>query len=321
VDYAPDGGADAVAEINAGAPDIVHARTTTVAEGVPLLHALTARFAAPAVEVARWWRPDLLIHSQIFGVGPLVATALDIPAVEHGFGLLRTGTIHEQLLDYGPAVYARHGVHRLAERRAIDVAPPSVVPGEPNAWPVRFIAHNGTALLPGWLRGRPQRPRVAVTLGTAGMGPDPRDLAGWIFSVAPRVEAEFVLLLGPEVAPHELGEPPANVRLAAWVPLAPLLATCAAVVHHGGGVTILNAFDAGVPQLCLPTVAPNYMQSAAVQERGAGLVADPSKLDLPLLELLLGGPELRAQAAAVRAEMRLLPAPSEMVDSLAALVS
>ena len=48
-------------------------------------------------------------------------------------------------------------------------------------------------------------------------------------------------------------EMPANVRSVGPVPLHLLLPTCDAIIHQGGGGTLMTALVSGLPQLVVPT--------------------------------------------------------------------
>ncbi|EWM15941.1 nucleotide disphospho-sugar-binding domain-containing protein [Kutzneria sp. 744] len=284
--------------------------------GVRLFVPMSEAVADAVVELADEWRPDLVLHSPMEGAGPLAAAKLGIPAVEQSFGLsspLDRGTqFAEALAD----TYRRHGADGPPERHVhLDVAPRSVQP-EQDGWPMRYVPFNGGGQLPGWLTAaRPGRPRIAVTLGTVapmmtGIGPVAR-----IAALAEKIDAEFVVALG-NADTSSLGELPDNVRLAGYVPLGPLLATSAAVIHHGGAGTTLTALDAGVPQIIVPQGADGPFNAAAVAAAGSGLNVTDEELDAQLVERLLTEEPLRDAAGRIRAEMHAMPSPSSVADRL-----
>ncbi|GDY32293.1 nucleotide disphospho-sugar-binding domain-containing protein [Gandjariella thermophila] len=282
---------------------------------------IASHLADGVVEAAEDWRPDLVVYSQFQGTGPLAAAKLGVPAVGHGFGFARAEDalplLHEHMTD----AYDRHGVAAPPRRHAtIDVAPPSMLGGEPHGWSMRYVPYNGGAVLPEWLVRPAERPRIAVTLGTvvprmSGLGPVER-----IVAAARHVDAEFVLALG-NTDTGALGELPDNVRPVGWTPLGALLRTCAAAVHHGGAGTTLTVLDAGVPQLVVPDGADRYINAHAVTERGAGLTAEADAVDPDLLGELLGNDKLRRATAEVRAEMAAMPAPAALVPRLETLAA
>jgi UDP:flavonoid glycosyltransferase YjiC (YdhE family) len=100
------------------------------------------------------------------------------------------------------------------------------------------------------------------------------------------------------------------------VPLGPLLATSAGVVHHGGAGTTLTALDAGVPQIVVPQGADGPVNAAAVADAGCGLNVTDEELDAQLVERLLTEESLRVAAERIRAEMHAMPSPAEIADRL-----
>ncbi len=90
-------------------------------------------------------------------------------------------------------VFARHGADGLPERRqSIDIAPPSMLTEPPEGWSMRFLPYNGGAVLPDWVRTRPEQPRIAVSLGTIS----PLAAIGPLVEMAEQMDAEFVLAIG-----------------------------------------------------------------------------------------------------------------------------
>jgi UDP:flavonoid glycosyltransferase YjiC (YdhE family) len=323
VDFAPGDAETAAAmpRLVAENPHIAWARIRSVEDGWSVMAETAKVFAAPMIAVAERWQPDLIIHSQLQGAGMLAGATLGVPTVEHGFGLLRTGAFHDRLKEFIPEEFARHGVAGPpACRVVIDVAPPSVVAAHNGAWQMRFVPYNGGGVLPEWLRDLPDRPRIAVTVGTAGLAPDAGQFIGRILAAAADVDAEFIVL-GNITGRAGTQRAPANVRIQpAWVPLRELLDRCSAVIHHGGGGSMMTAFDAGIPQLSVPAAAPNYLQSVAMQDRGVGFWTDLDAIDAAAVERLLRDEKLREAASEVRAEMAAMPAPAAIVPRLTDLV-
>jgi UDP:flavonoid glycosyltransferase YjiC (YdhE family) len=324
IDFDPRGACPSLAQINATRPDIVAARATHVADGLPLLIEATRQYADQMIAVSERWRPDLIVHSQLQGGGLLAAAKLGIPAVEHGSSLLRTGDFYERLAELISATFTAHGLTGLpACRAALDVAPPSMATEQPGAWRMRYIPFNGGGWLPGEFFAQPSRPRIAVTIGTNIMAPNMARLLSRTIAAARGVDAEFVILLsGIDDATCHSGEMPTNARIVRdWLPLRPLLETCHTIVHHGGAGSILAALDAGVTQLIVPSGAPNFLQSDAVRERGVGVTLDVEEVDAATVESVLTDEKLRTAAAEVREEMAQLPPPYAVVPQLGDLAT
>ncbi|AHH94847.1 nucleotide disphospho-sugar-binding domain-containing protein [Kutzneria albida] len=265
------------------------------------------------------WRPDVLLHEETLLIGSAVAIGAGVPSVAHGLGLAHGLAEVDTLFEPQLPLFSRFGVHGLPEPTAvIDLSPPSMgsVPG---GWPMRYVPYNGPGMLPEWLLDNGDRPRVAVTLGTfnpylTGVGPAAR-----VVELAAELDAEFVLALG-SVDTSSLGPLPPNVRISGWVPLHALLATCSAVIHHGGTGTTMTALDAGLPQLIMPADADQPLNAEAGFRRGLALVSRCEQLGAKQVGDLLRDPDLRRAAAEVRAEMHAMPAPGEVAQRILGLV-
>jgi UDP:flavonoid glycosyltransferase YjiC (YdhE family) len=293
---------------------------------IPVFAEICDAMAEGTVRVARRWRPDLVIHTLEQGVGPLVAAKLGVPAVIHGFGLATPIRTVNAIAAAMSATYERHGVTAAPEIAAvIDPAPPSMrigfdvdAPGLPDWWGMRFVPYCGGIELPDWLAVAPDRPRVAVTLGTTnpsftGVTPLRR-----VIDAAADLDAEFVLALG-DADPTPLGTLPDNVRACGWIPLNVLLRTSVAQIHHGGGGSVLVALRAGVPQLILPQGNDHFYNAAALADAGAGLTSADEDVDVALLRNLLSDDKLRRKNAEISEEMAALPSPAVIAERLASL--
>ncbi len=277
--------------------------------------------------VARDWRADVIVHNPDAAAAPIAAAALRLPAVFLGIGLAQTpetarARLYSQMID----ACERLRVDAVPPSAAwIDVAPPSVRPADADRWPMRYVPYNGTGVLDTSTLRAPDRPLIAVTLGTVvpllhGFRP-----LKAILRAAPEVDADFLVTL--DVAPPDetgvhqrgFGQFPPNVGQTHWVPFDALFARCAAVVHHGGAGTTLTALHAGLPQLLLPQGSDHFYNGAMLARRGAGLVTEGPDLDVGLLRQLIAADGLRAAAAEVRAEMMDMPAPNDVAAKVAAL--
>jgi UDP:flavonoid glycosyltransferase YjiC (YdhE family) len=270
-----------------------------------------------AVACAEAWRPDVVVHERMAPFGRLVAGVLDVPCVRHDLGIER-GALAGQLRHLSAAL-ARHGVPDLVDDSPwIDIAPPSLAPAGRDGWLMRPVPYSGGGVLTDWAVHPPERPRVAVTVGTlVGKRPDGIGLLNRIIALAPQVDAEFVIAIDPYDRP-KLGDLPPNVRADGWLPLNTLLPTCTAIVHHGGSGTTYAAIDAGVPQLLLPDdgASDRPINAAAVVARGIGLAGPPDAVDADLLRQLIADDRLRAATA----EMAAMASPAELLTRVEAMV-
>nr|WLE93517.1 UDP-glucosyl transferase [Streptomyces sp.] len=270
------------------------------------------------MNLAQRWRPDLVVHTPMDGAGPLVAAKLGIPSVLHGINFGMPIDMSRSVYERMGQEYERFGVVPGSPSASIDVAPPSMRSSYSHGWPMRFLPYNGGALMPEWLYTPPKKPRVTVTLGSVipqmlGSGALRQFVEG-----AGDIDAEFVLTIG-SVNPSELRGLPKNIRLVKWVPLNALLATSDAVIHHGGAGTTLTVIDAGLPQIVLPQSDDQFLNAGAVNKRGLGTVVRPGELDAGQVRELLADTAMRAAAQEVAAEVRALPAATEVVPKIVAL--
>ncbi|WP_461073014.1 nucleotide disphospho-sugar-binding domain-containing protein, partial [Streptomyces pseudoechinosporeus] len=293
--------------------------------GVEFLAELFGRVSGVEVdgvlEVARSYRPDLIVHSAAQGAGALAASALDIPCVELPLGPADSdprlaGLLREAM----KGDYARHGITGTPRRTVrINTVPQRLAPLLPGGerpeheWTMRYVPYNGGGVLPDWLARPAGRPRIAVTLGSIGAQWGGITVLAPLIAAAGRVDAEFVLTLGGGDV-ELLGELPKNVRTVEWVPLAPLLETCAGIIHHAGSGTLLTALTLGVPQCVIPDGAYQKANTELLVGSGAGFAVAPDELGAEECRRLLEGAELRTAAEGVRDELRrTMPSPASLV--------
>ena len=286
-------------------------------EQLPLaakLFATAAELTADGlVDVARAWRPEVIVHSEWQLAGPLAAAVLGVPAVRHptvfARGLERMPRLQRP---YFAPVLARHGVDVLPEPALeLDLCPPSMNSGRPAGQLLRPVPYNGGATVGADLLAASDRPLICVSLGTVVPTLSGPDAVRGTLDVLADVDADVVLAI--KDVPPEL---PDNVRAAGWLPLSILLGQCALVVHHGGAGTTLTALAAGVPQVIVPRYADHFLNAAAVTERGAGSTAQPRQVSAALIEDALNQPGPRKIAAEIRQEIATMPSPADLVDAL-----
>ncbi|SCG51201.1 UDP:flavonoid glycosyltransferase YjiC, YdhE family [Micromonospora rifamycinica] len=307
----------------------------------PLEPAITAdggvvRFADALLDdlvgFGRAWRPDLMVWEPFNLAAPVAAAALGVPGVLHLWGPDSSVTLRldpESVL--GPLA-GRFGLAAsdvsLTGALTLDpVPPPMQVPTARPGRPVRFVPYNGPAVLPSWLHGPADRPRVCVTAGTmmAGVGLDDRlGLARVIRAVA-GLDVEVVVLVEP-AQQARLGPLPDNVRLVdAPLALRLVLPTCAALVQQGGAGSTMTALGLGVPQLVLPQVSDQHFNAERLAVTGAGTWLSPARADDDTLRALvgelIGDGHWRESAALMRDRVHAMPTPAEVVPALVALAA
>ncbi|MEV2218178.1 nucleotide disphospho-sugar-binding domain-containing protein [Streptomyces sp. NPDC050997] len=295
-----------------------------VNSAVELFGELSDLIAPGAVSLARGWRPEVVVSTDIQGSGPLIASLLSVPLVpiSHLFALVPD--MVERLRSTMAATYDAYdisGSPRLVQ--PVRTTPLSMNAQRSDHLLMRHIPYNGSYLdvgsLPDWLLREPRRRRVLVTLGTfvpkyGGLAVLP-DLMAQLSAV----DAEFVFALG-DVDQEQIPPAPSNVRFEGWLPLNAVLGSCSAVVHHGGSGTTLAALSAGVPQIILAHGADQHFNAHAVATRGLGVAADKTQLTAELIAETLASSELAKTAAEVRDEISAMPAPREIAAKLEDIV-
>ncbi|ASW54617.1 nucleotide disphospho-sugar-binding domain-containing protein [Plantactinospora sp. KBS50] len=233
---------------------------------------------AAALDHARRFRPDLVLHDRLSADGLLAAKVLDIPAVAHLWGPVGTAEPDPELyplpVDYTRA-FPRHGVGELtadALRYVVDPCPPGLQPPiRGDRLDVRYQPYNGPGG-PGDPMPPGDRPRVCVVWSNSmsRMYGDGAYLVPLVVRALAGMDVDVVLPAHPEDR-DRLGELPGRVRVLAATPLHLLLPGCAAVIHHGGAGCAMTALAAGVPQLALTFGAEQRTIGARISATGAGL--------------------------------------------------
>ncbi|MFD4263481.1 nucleotide disphospho-sugar-binding domain-containing protein, partial [Streptomyces sp. NPDC058534] len=206
---------------------------------------------------SRVWRPDLVLWGAKAFAGAVAAAAsgaaharvlysVDVYTrlredFRHAAAAQPPGRRADTLRGWPAGWAARYGVEfsedLVGGQFTIAPLPPSfrpdVRPGTPG---VQFVPYNGPAVVPGW-------PAGPVRLLSAERIQEILD------SVA-GLDIELVPALPPE-SRRALRAVPAHTRVVESVPLSEVLATCAAVVHHGGTWSFGCALRHGVPQLLI----------------------------------------------------------------------
>lgn len=111
-----------------------------------------------------------------------------------------------------------------------------------------------------------------------------------------------------------------NVTVQGWAEHDDVLARAAAIIHHGGSGTTLDALAAGCPQVVVPLFADQPSNAEAVAEVGVGIAvetgegfalrtpgADAVREVADALAAVLSSPAMAARAAEVADELAALP--------------
>lgn len=301
----------------------------------------TASMTEGTIRAGRAFGAEVVVYTSDHGAGMLAATALGVPGLEVG-NRVSWSTRDKGWSDGRPGfgedevsvlMRAKLGLDASARPEVIariDPRAPSMggmADGEQERdrrdgtpwWPMRFVPFNGGTVLPEWALEQPQRPRVAVTLGTVVPAMVGVSSLKIVVDALGGMDVDVVLAAGTADL-SDLGELPANVRSVGYLPLSAFLPSCAVIVHHGGSGTTAAPLHYGIPQLVLPSFADNPLSAQRVADRGVGLSHDPATVDVEtvrsMVARLLTEDTFRTAARQVRAEMAAQPSPSAIIDQV-----
>ena len=286
------------------------------------------------VPIALDFRPDLVIADAADFSGHIVAAERGIPSVTKGFGPL--------LPEVGVATAGRE-VAPLWRSRGLeprpyggaydtlylDIYPPKLRAGVINHVPTRQSlrpdsdtgAEDDSSELP-IPNSRSNAPLVYVTLGTVFSNPE---RLGAIVAAVADLPVRVLVTVGPRGDASALGVFGDHVRIERYVPQNAILRHCDVVVSHAGSGTALSALALGIPQLCLPQGADQFMNAAAIAASGAGLTIAPDHVTADAVadavRRLLDDASFKREASLVRESIDTMPTAAEVAPMLEALAS
>ena len=133
----------------------------------------------------------------------------------------------------------------------------------------------------------------------------------------------MIVTVGPSGDPSAFGRQPSHVVVERYIPQTLIVRACDVVASHAGSGTVLAALGSGIPQLCLPQAADQFINAAAVARTGAGLAIAPADIDVPgvaaAVRRLLDDPGFRRAAGVVADEIASMPSPDEVARLLETL--
>ncbi|MFF4838305.1 nucleotide disphospho-sugar-binding domain-containing protein [Streptomyces sp. NPDC001315] len=289
-----------------------------------------ARLAAVSIdgllELTGHWRPDLVVGGTSSYAAGLLAAHLGIPQVRLTWDALHNP---EQVDEYADAELAPElaalGLDRVPRPDLLlDVCPPSLrAPDAAPALLTRWVPGNHQQRLEPWMLTDGGRQRVCVTGGTRVALTESQAFLRRLAEGLAGLDVEIVVP-APEDVAAELRRVLPGVRTG-WMPLDVVAPTCAAFVHHGGGVTAMTAMAYGTPQLVLPKFELFADSWERLDQHGGSITLMPGEqsdenVAKATLELLTEGTR-RHRAKALAAEIATLPGPAELVAPLEGLAA
>src|SRR5204862_3746612 len=155
-------------------------------------------------------------------------------------------------------------------------------------------------------------PLVYVTMGTVFNDVKPLRVT---IQALRELSLRVLVTVGPGGDPEALGHQPGHVRVERYVPQSAVLEYCDLVVSHGGSGTALGALAVGLPQLCLPQGADQFLNAAAIASSGAGLSLSPSEVTAEAvrhgLERLLRDASFTIAAQRIADDIAAMPSPAD----------
>jgi hypothetical protein len=303
--------------------DIAHYERTIL----PALARQSRESCDRAVEYARSWSANLILHDPLSLEGALAGRVVGVPAALALWGPVGT---HEpdgpQLVpDDISDSFRRYGLGRFSPdliEHVVDPCPAAVSPPTTaHRLPVRYVPYYGAGPVPPTVDVAAKGSRVCVSWSTAlttMSGPDSYALPKIVRGVS-ALDVEVVLTAtGADLA--ALGPVPPSVRVLEHSPLRVLLQTCDVVVHHGGAGSTMTAMSAGVPQVLVSHTSEQARIGSRVAAAGIGRhlpghLNGPDEIREAVVDLLTD-PAYRRSAAQVCAEMQARPTPVELVATL-----
>ena len=283
--------------------------------------------------IATDFAPDVVVHEAGELAGPIVAAALGVPNVTHGFG----GLVPEKRVAAASVEVAPLWESKGLEPRPyagcydhlyLDIYPPSLRFGDAShvssVQPLRPVAFAtaGSEVLPEIVAPHDERPLVYFTFGTVFNTDIP--LLSIIVNALAGLPVRVLVTIGPRGEPGSLGLLPDNVHVARYVPQTEVLPHVALVVSHAGSGTFLASLGYGIPQLCFPQAADQFANAAGAQRVGAGLSIDPGLVSPDRVRAaavrLLAEFAFREAARKVQTEIQEMPGPEVVADKIESML-
>ncbi|MGW3181707.1 glycosyltransferase [Kitasatospora sp. NPDC001119] len=281
------------------------------------------RQAAAVLDIARDWKPDVLVRDEVDFGSSIAAEALGIPCatviVLAAGGFLRkevvAGPLHELRSEYG--LPADPGLAML-DRDVVLSPSPRAFRDPRFPLPAHAFAFRPGPAVP----AAPVRdtPTVYFTLGTVYTS---TELFARVLTGLQGLAANVVTTVGSQIDPALFGPMPPNVRIERFVPQDQLLPQCGLVVSHGGSGSLLGTLAHGLPSVLLPLGADQPYNARRCVELGTARVLDPVTVTpdevRETVSAVLADEGYRHAAERLQRETNALPGPEQTVPLLEAL--
>lgn len=173
--------------------------------------------------------------------------------------------------------------------------------------------------LDSWLGLRPSRPLVYFTLGTV-FHQESGDLFTRVLAGLESLPANFIVTVGREIDPAELGARRENVHVERFVPQRAIVPRASVVVTHGGSGTVVSSLACGVPLVLLPMGADQPLNADRCEALGVGRSLDAltvSSNDVAdAVDGVLASASYRLAARDMQREAESLPPADSAADAI-----
>jgi UDP:flavonoid glycosyltransferase YjiC (YdhE family) len=279
---------------------------------------------------------DLIVHPPVDLAGPLLAAELGVPSVCYGFGQPFDPRVLAAMASRARPLWEAAGLEPepyggIYRGCYLDPRPPrlrggATVPAAAGRYPIRpEIPGDSAASLPAWADELGDRPVVYVSLGTAPLFNQPEKFAPLLAGLADE-KVEVIVTVSELNDPATLGVLPGTMHAERWLPLAPLLPRCDAVLCHAGTGTTLAALTAGLPLVLIPQGADQFDNARACERAGAARVLMPDQVTAAAVgnsirAVLAPGSSERTAAQALAAEIAMMPSAANVARGLESMTN
>ncbi|HEX4340673.1 MAG TPA: glycosyltransferase [Polyangiaceae bacterium] len=295
-----------------------------------LFAGLCAGAAIPGlIETIERWKPSLVASESHEFAGHVAAAKVGVRHIR--VAICAEAAEHEIRSCAAPYVDAHRrswGLppdpdgEQIRKEGAVTLFPPSFDAKDPAGSPVLHfrVAQREAAPLPDWWNGS-NAPFVYMTLGTvAGRFEAIHATYRAMLDAIADQPVRALLTVGSNLPLEALGDVPANVHVARFVPQDDVIPHAAAVLCHGGSGTVLSVLAAGVPMVIVPQFADQPYNAERVAALGSGIA-------LPLVNVgrealgeavsrVVREASFRTAARAIADEIRALPLVDEVGSAL-----
>ncbi|AKU15825.1 glycosyltransferase [Luteipulveratus mongoliensis] len=282
------------------------------------------RHAAAITEIARSWRPDVVVRDEVDFGSAIAAELLGLPCatviVLAAGGFLRPEVVAASLREVRSEVGLPPDPEMTMLSRGPILAPFPQSFRDPQfpLPPDTFSYRSAVVPAPGPPR---EKPTVYVTFGTVNTAIEP---FGPVLGGLATLPVDVVATVGNSIEPAELGPVRDGVRIEQFIPQDEVLPHCDLVISHAGSGSVIGGLTHGLPSVLLPMGADQPYNARRCADLGVAQVLDPMTATADEVRAaastVLADARYREAAAEIRDEISALPLPDETIPLLEALV-